>query len=384
VAVLTEEQTMLKDMASEWTRDRMPVGGARALYDGSGGGRPGDGPGHDPQRFAEMAAMGWTGIVIPEAYGGLDFGYASLGLVLEELGRTLAPSPLHSSALVAASALTLGGSESQKQSLLRKIADGSLIGTLALEERARHAPLQLALTATRTGNSWRLAGVKRPVPDGMAAELYIVAARTSGAPGDAAGITLFLVPADAAGLQRDALDQIDARRPAVLTFDGVTVDDGAVLGEVDNGAALLEPVLDRARAGMAAELLGLAEQAFETTVDYLKTRVQFGRLIGSFQALQHRAAEMFAELQLTRSAVEAALAAIDEGSPDLPQLASLAKAIAGDTAQHIANQMIQLHGGIGMTHEHDAGLYLKRALVAGQYYGNAAFHRERWGRLEGY
>jgi alkylation response protein AidB-like acyl-CoA dehydrogenase len=378
VAVLTEEQTMLKDMASEWTRDRMPVAAARSLYDHGGGGKPGDGPGHDPAHYAEMAAMGWTGIVVPEAYGGLDFGYASLGLVLEALGRTLAPSPLHSSALVAASALALGGSDSQKQDFLPAIADGSLIGTLALDEGKRHAPDAIALTAAQTAGGWQLDGTKRPVPDGMAAGLFVVAARTAG------GVTLFLVPADTPGLSREALDQVDARRPAALTFAGVMVADDAVLGTVDGGAALLEKVLDRARAGLAAELLGLAEQAFETTADYLKTRVQFGQVIGSFQALQHRAAEMFAELQLARSAVEAAMAAIDDDAPDLPALASLAKAIAGDTAQRIAGQMIQLHGGIGMTHEHDAGLYVKRALVAAHYYGNAAFHRERWGRLQGY
>ena len=378
MAVLTEEQTMLKDMAAEWTRDRMPVGAARSLYDHSGGGRPGEGPGHDPGRFAEMAAMGWTGIVVPEAYGGLEFGYASLGLVLEQLGRTLAPSPLHSSALVAASALALGGSEEQKQRLLPAIADGSLIGTLALDEGPRHAPEAIALTARRTADGWKLDGAKRPVPDGMAADMFIAAGRT------AQGVTLFVVPADTPGLSREALDQVDARRPAALTFTDVTLGNDAVLGEVDAGARLLEMVLDRARAGLAAELLGLAEQAFETTTDYLKTRVQFGQVIGSFQALQHRAAEMFAELQLTRSAVEAALVAIDEGSPDLPALASLAKALASDTAKLVANQMIQLHGGIGMTHEHDAGLYVKRALVAGHYYGNAAFHRERWGRLQGY
>jgi alkylation response protein AidB-like acyl-CoA dehydrogenase len=331
VAVLSEEQVMLKDMASEWTRDRMPVGAARSLYDHGGGGRQSGGPGHDPERFAEMAEMGWTGIVVPEAYGGLEFGYVSLGLVLEELGRTLAPSPLHSSALVAASALALGGSEEQKQRLLPAIAGGSLIGTLALDEGPRHAPDAIALTAMRTADGWRLDGAKRPVPDGMAANIFVVAART------ADGITLFLVPGDAAGLTREALDQIDARRPARLSFNGVMVDDGAVLSKVDGGAPLLEAVLDRARAGLAAELLGLAEQAFETTVEYMKTRVQFGQVIGSFQALQHRAADMFAELQLTRSAVEAALAAIDEDSPELPALASLAKAMASDTAHRIAN-----------------------------------------------
>jgi alkylation response protein AidB-like acyl-CoA dehydrogenase len=289
-----------------------------------------------------------------------------------------APSPLHSSALVAASALALGGSDEQKRRLLPGIADGSLIGTLALDEGPRHAPDAVALTAARTADGWQLDGIKRPVPDGMAAGLFIVAAKIPD------GVTLFLVPADTPGISREALDQVDARRPAALTFAGVMLGDDAALGPVGGGARLLEQVLDRARAGLAAELLGLAEQAFETTTEYLKTRVQFGQRIGSFQALQHRAAEMFAELQLTRSAVEAALAAIDENAADLPALASLAKALASETARRITGQMIQLHGGIGMTHEHDAGLYVKRALVAGHTYGNAAFHRERWGRLQGY
>ncbi len=384
MAVLNEEQSMLHDMAAEWVRDRMPITATRGLYDHGGGGRNGDGVGHDPESYAEMAAMGWTGILVPETLGGSDFGYLSLGLVLTELGRTLAPSPLLSSALVAVSALRLGGNDAQKQLWLPGLADGSAIGTLALEEGAQHAPLSTALTADRTDGGWRLSGTKRPVQDGMAATLFIVAARTSGATGSEGGLTLFLVAADAPGLQREVLDQIDARRPALLRFDGVTISDEAVLGTVDGGAPLLDAILDRARAGISAELLGLATHAFETTLDYLKTRVQFGRLIGSFQALQHRAAEMFGELQLCRSVVEAALAAIDENSEDVPALASMAKAIASDTALRIANQMVQLHGGIGMTHEHDAGLYLKRALVAAQCHGSAGWHRERWGRISGY
>lgn len=384
MAVLNEEQTMLKDMATEWARDRMPIAAARALYDESGGGRPGDGVGFEPDAYAEMAAMGWTGIVVPEAFGGSDFGALSLGLIIEELGRTLAASPLLSSALVSASALRLAGTAGQQQRWLPGIADGSVVGTLALEEGPHHAPEAVALAAKRTDGGWRLDGLKRPVQDGMGADLFIVAARTSGQAGDHDGITLFLVAASTPGLTRTALDQIDARRPALLRFDGVTVADDAMLGAVDGGAPLLDAILDRARIGIAAEMLGLATQAFETTLDYLKTRVQFGQVIGSFQALQHRAAEMFGELQLARSVVEAALIAIDADAPDLPALASLAKAVAGETAHRIAGQMIQLHGGIGMTHEHDAGLYYKRALVAAQCYGSTAFHRERWGRLNGY
>ncbi|MBU6268691.1 MAG: acyl-CoA dehydrogenase [Sphingomonadales bacterium] len=380
---LSEEQVMLREMAAGWLRDRMPVSATRALYDHWGGGREGDGPGYDPEAWAEMAAMGWAGIIVPESCGGLDFGVRSLGLVLEEIGRTLAAAPLAGSALVAASAL-LGGNDAQRQRWLPGIADGTLVGALALEEGPRHAPASTALTATPAAGGWRLDGSKRPVADGMGAGLFVTVARTSGAAGDSDGLTLFAVPADTPGLTRTAMDQIDARRPAELRFDGVSLPDDAVIGTVGNGWALLAPVLDRAAAGAAAELLGLAEAAFETTVDYLKVRVQFGRLIGSFQALQHRAAELFAELQLARSAVEAALAGIDAGSADVPALVSLAKAFAGETALRAAREMIQMHGGIGMTHEHDAGLYLKRAMVLNQAYGNPAHHRDRWGRLNGY
>ncbi|ANI76501.1 MULTISPECIES: acyl-CoA dehydrogenase family protein [Sphingobium] len=375
--MLNEEQQMLKDMASEWVRDRVPVTALRSLYGHGGGGVEGS-IGHDAAAWAEMAQMGWCGIVVPEKQGGSDFGYRSMGLVLEELGRTLAASPLLSSGLVAASALRLGGTDEQKARWLPGIADGSVIGTLAMDEGAHHAPEKIRLTAEASGSGWKLNGVKRPVQDGMVAQFAIVAART----GD--GVTLFLVEADAPGLTREPLDQVDARVPAAWSFADVAVEPEAVLGQVDKGAELLDAIRDRAAVGIAAEMLGSATQAFETTLDYLKTRVQFGAVIGSFQALQHRAAELFGELQLARSAVEEALTAIDEDSPALPGLASLAKAIAGETVHQISSQMVQLHGGIGMTHEHDAGLYLKRARVAEQCYGSTAWHRERWARLNGY
>jgi alkylation response protein AidB-like acyl-CoA dehydrogenase len=378
MAVLTDEQAMLRDMAAEWVRDRAPMSVVRGQYDRDAGN------GHDPDLYAEMAAMGWTGIIVPEALGGSDFGYLSMGLVIEELGRTLAPSPLIGSALAAATALRLAGSDAQQARWLPGIADGSVIAALAVDEGPRHAPLATALTASSDDRGWRLDGIKRPVQDGMAAKLLIVAARTAGAPGDADGITLFLVEPDAAGLSRHALDQIDARVPALLAFDGAVLAADAVLGTANKGGPLLEAILDHARTGLSAEMLGAMTQAFETTLDYLKTRVQFGRPIGSFQALQHRAAQMFAELQLARSAVEAALIALDERDPGLAAKASLAKAIAGETLHRVSGEMVQMHGGIGMTHEHDAGLYLKRARVAEQCHGNAAFHRERWGRLNGY
>ncbi|AEG48681.1 Isovaleryl-CoA dehydrogenase [Sphingobium chlorophenolicum L-1] len=381
--MLNEEQRMLKDMAAEWVRERLPVTALRSLYGHDGGGRW-DAEGFDPAVWAEMAQMGWAGILVPEAHGGSDFGYRGMGLVLEELGRTLGASPLLSSGLVAASALRLGGTEAQQARWLPGIADGSAIGTLAAEEGARHGRGDVALAAKAADGGWVLNGVKRPVQDGMAATFAIVAARTGAAPGDRDGITLFLVESDASGLSREALDQIDARRPALFRFDNVAVATDAVLGEAGKGADLLDRLFDVAAVGIAAEMLGNASQAFDTTLDYLKTRVQFGAIIGSFQALQHRAAEMFGELQLARSAVEAALDAIDADDPALPALASLAKATVGETLHGISSQMVQLHGGIGMTHEHDAGLYLKRARVAAQCYGSTAWHRERWARLNGY
>ena len=383
MAVLNDEQQMLKDMAADWARERMPVTALRALYDHGGGGRA-DSIGHDPEAWAEMAQMGWAGILVPQAHGGSDFGYLSLGLILEEMGKTLAASPLLSSALVAVSALRLGGSDAQQGRWLPALADGSAIGTLALDEGPHHAPDRTALAATPSGDGWTLTGIKRPVQDGMVAHLAIVAARTSGTPGERDGITLFLVDTAAPGLTRAPLDQIDARLPAAFTFDKVGATADAVLGEVGQGADLLDALRDRAAIGIAAEMLGSASQAFDTILDYLRTRVQFDAIIGSFQALQHRAAGLFGELQLTRSAVELALVAIDEGDTALPALASLAKATAGDTLHAISSQMVQLHGGIGMTHEHDAGLYLKRARVAEQCYGSTAWHRERWARLNGY
>jgi len=378
MAVLTEEQSMLRDAARTWTQEKSPVSAFRKMRDS---GQP---LGYDPAAFAEMAEMGWTGVIIPEEYGGSDFGYLSLGLVLEETGRTLTASPLISTALAAASALILGGSAAQKEAWLPKIAAGEAVGTLAIEEGAHHAPEKAALAATKSGAGYSLTGKKTFVLEGMAANVLVVSARTSGKAGDKDGITLFLVAADAKGVSRKALKLADSRGAAIVSFENVEAAADAVLGEADKGYALLEKVLDRARAGLAAEMLGSAIQAFETTLDYLKTRVQFGQVIGSFQALQHRAAKMFTDLELARSCVEAALAAIDNDSPDVPELVSLAKAKVGDTLHLVSNEMVQMHGGIGMTDAHDAGFYLKRARAAEATFGGQAYHRDRYARINGY
>jgi alkylation response protein AidB-like acyl-CoA dehydrogenase len=378
MAVLTEEQSLLKDSARTWTQEKSPVSAFRKMRDS---GAP---LGYDPAAFAEMAEMGWTGVIIPEEYGGSDFGYLGLGLILEETGRTLTASPILASSLAAASAVILGGSAAQKQAWLPKIAAGEIVATLAVDEGPHHAPAKVVLTAKKSGGGWTLDGAKTFVLEGMAAGLYVVSARTSGGGDDAEGISLFLVPADAKGVTRHALKLADSRGAANVTFSGVEVGAEALLGEEGKGAPLLEKTLDRARAGLAAEMLGSASQAFETTLDYLKTRVQFGQVIGSFQALQHRAAKMFTDLELSRSCVEAALAAIDNDSPDVPELVSLAKAKMGDTLHLVSNEMVQMHGGIGMTDAHDAGLYLKRARAQETTFGGQAYHRDRYARLQGF
>jgi|CXWL01.1.fsa_nt_gi alkylation response protein AidB-like acyl-CoA dehydrogenase len=379
MAVLTEEQEMLKDAAQAWARERSPISAYRKLRTG------GAALGYDPALFEDMAAMGWTGIIVPEEFGGADFGYLSMGVVLEQLGRTLTPSPLVTSSLAVVSGLRVAGTPAQKEQWLPRIATGDAVATLAIDEGARHDPLGVALTAKKVkSGGWKLDGEKRPVLHGMSADVAIVAARTSGAAGQAEGLTLFIVKNDAPKLTRTPLHEVERRGAAIWNFAGVQVGDDAMLGEVGKGAALLERMLDCARAGLAAEMLGSAIEAFEVTLAYLKTRTQFGQLIGSFQALQHRAAALYGELELARSATEAALIALDADSPEAPELVSLAKALAGDTFRRVASAMIQLHGGIGMTDEHDSGLFLKRARVADASYGSAGFHRERYAALLNY
>ena len=378
MAVLNEEQTMIRDSAKAWVQEKSPVTAFRKMRDS------GNPDGFDRAAWAEMAELGWAGILIPEAYGGTGLGYLTLGLVLEETGRTLTASPLLSTALTATTALLLGGNEAQKKKWLPKIAEGKAIGTLAVDEGAHHVPEKIALKAEKSGSGYKLNGSKVFVMDGGAADFFVVAARTSGKAGDKNGITLFVVEGNSSGLTREKLKSVDSRGIANLSFKDVSVPADAVLGSVDNGFGVLEATLDRARAGVAAEMLGHSVQSFETTLDYLKTRVQFGQPIGSFQALQHRAAKMFTDLELTRSCVEAALQAIDREANDVPQLASLAKAKAGDAVHLVSNEMVQMHGGIGMTDAHDAGLYLKRARAQEATFGGSSYHRDRYATLNGY
>ncbi len=378
MTALTEEQTLIRSQAQSWAEQEAPVAAFRAMRDADTPNR------FTPATWQSMVEMGWTGILIPEQYGGSDLGYLTFGLVLEENGRQLTASPLFASALVGASALLLGGTAKQKEAVLPKIVDGSEILTLAVDEGPRHAPEQTALKAEKTNSGYKLTGAKTFVMEGMAATTFVIPARTSGEAGDSAGISLFLVSADAAGLSREVMHTADSRGFARLDLSGVELAEDAVLGTADEGLELLESILDRARAGLGAEMLGTASQAFDMTIDYLKTRVQFGKVIGSFQALGHRAAILFSAKELARSCVEAALQAIDEGADNVAELSSLSKARVGEYLYNMSNELIQMHGGIGMTDEFDAGFYLKRARVLETAFGNSSYHRDRYARILGF
>lgn len=378
MAALTEEQSIIRDQAKSWVSSEAPVLKFREMRDG---GNPAC---FEAPTWEAMVEMGWTGILIPEAYGGSDLGYLTFGLILEELGRQLTASPLFSSALVGASAVLLGGNEAQKQEYLPKVVDGSEILTLAVDEQPIHAPTRISLSAESKGDGFVLNGAKTFVPEGMSATTYIVAARTSGASGDKAGISLFLVDASAEGVSKERMVMVDSRGYANLSFNNVEVSQSQLLGELDGGYPVLAETLDRACAGLGAEMLGTAAQAFDMTLEYLKTREQFGRVIGSFQALGHRAATLFSALELARSCAEAALQGIDAGADDQAKLVSLSKCRVGDFLHEMSNQLIQIHGGIGMTDEFDAGFYLKRARVLEAMYGNQSYHRDRYARELGF
>jgi len=376
--ILDADTALIRDTALDFFAKRSPVSALRKLRDDK------DALGFSLPLWRQMAELGWAGFLVPEAYGGSDFGCVGLGQVLEAAGRSLAATPLIATALIGASALALAGSEAQKAAHLPALAKGERLLALALEEGAHHAPYRIATAVKRSGAACRIDGEKRFVLDGHVADLLVVAARSSGDVDDRRGITLLLVPADAKGVSRHRTEMADSRNAAIIRLQGVELGEDAVLGRIDDGAEPLDAVLDRARAGLAAEMLGTAAEAFERTLQYLKDRKQFGVPIGSFQALKHRAAAMFAELELARSAVLAALAALDARTADAGELASLAKAKAGDALFLVSNEAIQMHGGIGMTDEHEIGFFLKRARVAQASFGDSAFHRDRYARLRGY
>jgi alkylation response protein AidB-like acyl-CoA dehydrogenase len=385
--VLNEEQELLARTAREFVSGRSSLRRIRELRDRN------DADGFSRELWHEMAALGWLGIVIPEDLGGAGLGYLDQMVVLEEMGRGLMPEPFTSTVLLGATALVLGGSDAQRKEHLPKIAAGERLVTLAFQEAgSRYDANKVNTKAVKSGTGGTINGAKIQVLDGHVADWLIVSARTFGGSGtlagtsDANGITLFLVAADTPGVTIERQSRIDSRNVALVRFDDVKVGEDAILGTLDQGGALLERVLDRARIGLAAEMLGSMQAAFEMTNEYLKTRTQFGVPIGSFQALKHRAAKMYIELELARSAVMGAHRALDENRDDktIAKLASLAKARCSDAFVLIGNECVQMHGGIGVTDEADIGFFFKRARVAEMTFGDAAFHRDRTARLEGY
>jgi len=376
--VLTEEQNLLRDSARGLIADKAPVAHLRKLRDDN------DPTGFSRELWKTFAEMGFAGLLVPEPFGGSGLGAIEAGVVMEEIGRNLTPSPFLSTAVLAVSALSRGGSAAQQQKYLPKMADGSLLAALAIDEGPKHRPLNVALQAVRVGNGFKLTGAKALVVDGHTADLLIVAARSAGSPGEGFGITLFLVDPKAKGVAVERTAMVDAHNAARITFDNVEVDSDSVLGEVDQGAPLLDAVLDAGRGAVASELVGVAEAAFERTVSYLKERKQFGRLIGEFQALQHRAAHLYVEIEIARAAVLKALQAIDSEAPHAAMAVAVAKAKAGTVATLSVQEGVQMHGGMGMTDAFDIGLFMKRARVCQELFGDANYHAEQLARLKGY
>lgn len=374
--VLTEDQESIRRSAKKLVEERAPIAQLRALRDTN------DPVGYSRDLWKQMAELGFAGMTLPETYGGAGLGLAELGLVLEECGRRLVASPLLASLLLGGGAIDVAGSEPQKQQWLPRIARGEAIVALAHEEGSRHARYEVAARAVPVEGGWAVSGEKTMVVDGHVADAIVVVARTSSRGND--GLTLFVVRRDVQGLDVLRRATIDGRNVAFVRLDGVHASSDSVVGIVGRGADVLDRVLDRATIGLSAEMLGGMQEAFEQTIAYLKIRKQFGVPIGSFQALKHRAAQMFCEIELVRSLVVAALRAADAGTDDVALLASAVKARASDVFVQVANEAVQMHGGIGVTDELDIGFFLKRARVTEMMLGAAAHHRDRFARLSGY
>ena len=340
-----------------------------------------DGFGH--ALWAQFAEMGFTGMLVAEADGGLGMGHVEAGIVLEQIGRNLTPSPFLTSSVMAASALAAGGDELRGR-YLPGLLDGTRVYAVAIDEGPKHRPERIATTATRAGNGFKLSGAKSFVVQGGSADMLVVAARTAGSDSDDAGITLFAVPRDAAGLSLDSVRLVDSAMAAHVKLDNVQLDADAVIGEVDGGRAVLNQVLNAGRVGAAAESVGVGMGAFDMTTTYLKQRKQFGKLIGEFQSLQHRAAHLYSELEIARAAVIKAQQLLDGQSDKAELMVSVAKAKAGQAASLAVKEGVQMHGGIGMTDEYDIGLYMKRDRALAEFMGDQYYHAQRVAQLSGY
>ena len=370
---LSDEQRMLRDSVQAFLGARAPVAQLRGLRDTA------DPLGYSRELWREFGAQGYSATLVPERDGGLGLGVVEAGLIAEQLGHTLTPSPFLSTAVLAGWAIAQAGSAAQRSQLLPAIVAADTVLALAVDEHAKHRPAAIATTATLDGAGFRLDGSKLLVIDGHVAAMLIVAARSGS---DA--LTLFLVDTAAAGVAIERTVLVDAHNTARVRLESVRVGADAVLGTVDGGAAWLESLLDVGRVVVAAELLGLADEVFARTLGYLKERRQFDRRIGEFQALQHRAAELYCDLEMTRALVLKALKAVAAAPAQARLLASQSKAHACTTADRAVREGVQLHGGMGMTDAFDLGLFMKRARVLQELFGDAGFHAERVATLQGY
>ncbi len=368
-----DEQRLLRDSVQSFLCDRAPIAHLRQLRDSH------DATGFSRELWAEFAAQGYSATLVPEAYDGLGLGVVEAGLINEQLGRTLTPSPFLSTAVLAAWAIAHAGSDTQKRLLLPRIAAAETVVALALDEHAKHRPTAISTRATREGSRFRIDGRKLFVLDAHVADHLIVAART----GDDS-LTLFLIDAASAGVSIERTSMVDANNAGLVQLTGLLVDSDAVLGVVGGGAELLERVLDVGRVVVAAQLLGVANEVFDRTIAFLKQRKQFDRLIGEFQALQHRASTLYCDIELTRAIVLKALHAVAADTADGRLLATQAKARANWTANTAVQEAVQMHGGMGMTDDFDIGLFMKRARVLQELFGDGGFHANRVATLGGY
>ncbi|MEZ0149007.1 MAG: acyl-CoA dehydrogenase family protein [Candidatus Reddybacter sp.] len=376
--VLNEEQNMLKESAQGFLSEHAPVAQLRQLRDERSE------LGYDKATWQQMVELGWSGILVPEAHGGLEFGHVGMGQVMEENGRTLTASPLLSTAVLAASAINSAGSEAQKKALLPAIVEGSLLLAVALDEGPKYRPAMVTTTATASGEGYVLNGEKQFVCDGHIADKLIISARTSGEASDEQGVSLFIVDSAAPGVEIERVYLADSRNSSMVRLNSVALGADALLGEKDSGASLITYLADVANVHLSAELLGMSQEVFERTLQYMKERSQYGALIGSYQGLQHRAAHMFSEIELAKSVVIKALQALDSNDAQLSLLASVCKAKVSEVATLVTNEGVQLHGGIGMTDELDIGFFMKRARVAEQQFGDRRYHVQRFASLQNY
>ena len=376
--LLNDEQRQLADSAREFLAAQSPVSLQRRLRDSRA-------PlGYDTALWQQVVDLGWPAAVFPEDEGGLAVGYMGLGAVFENMGRTLAALPLLSSVSLCGELLLAAGDAAQRARWLPGVMNGEARMALALDESGRHDPRHITTRARRHGSGWVLDGEKWFVMDGIGAQALIVVARVLGEADADQGFGLFVIEPQQPGVTLASTCLADSRNHARLTLSGVQVPDAQRLNAASGAAQALGSALDRACACLAAEALGVLREVFERTVSYLKERVQFDVVIGSFQALQHRVARLYVELEMLESCVRAALAAIDAADADLPLLASLAKARAADLCEKVTNEAIQLHGGIGVTDEFDLGLFVKRARVLQHSLGDGVYHRNRYAQLKGF